>query len=281
MARTLVSAEASAQARGPGLLPGQIFRSRPERARRLEEHAELLTRVRPLASAPQPRRLSVPDLGVLMLQHALLWQAAAFFPVSVFPLLFAPIWISPLFYFWAKPPSHGIFLISVSAWACNAALILMKHWARAFRVASGLALPFLRRQIFLPVLPCEGAASSVRLVIRYPRWRTPPLLILREESRLVPFPGWQRQDVFFSICLSMLLLSDSEIFLVLGTERHASGFARIHRAGFFLHHRPARGGDCRRLRQRRAQLRAKCESAPLRRTVTERATRSTPNAFGV
>jgi hypothetical protein len=42
-----------------------------------------------------------------------------------------------------------------------------------------------------------------------------------------------------------------------------------------------RGGDCRRLRQRRAQLRAKCGSAPLRRTVTERATRSTPNAFGV
>jgi hypothetical protein len=42
-----------------------------------------------------------------------------------------------------------------------------------------------------------------------------------------------------------------------------------------------RGGDCQRLRHRRAQLRAKCGSAPLRRTVTERATRSTPNAFGV
>jgi hypothetical protein len=35
------------------------------------------------------------------------------------------------------------------------------------------------------------------------------------------------------------------------------------------------------LRQRRAQLRAKCESAPLRRSVTERTTRSTPNAFVV
>jgi hypothetical protein len=42
-----------------------------------------------------------------------------------------------------------------------------------------------------------------------------------------------------------------------------------------------RAGDCRRLRQKRAQLRAKCGSAPLRPTVTERATRSTPNAFGV
>ena len=142
-------------------------------------------------------------------------------------------------------------------------------------VASGLALPFLRRQIFLPVSPCEGAPAPVSLVIRYRRWSTPPLLILREESRLVPFPGLQRQDVFFSFCLSMLLLSDSEIFLVLGTAKHASGFARTHRSGFFLRHRPVRGGDCQRLRHRRAQLRAKCGSAPLRRTVTERATRST------
>jgi hypothetical protein len=184
----------------------------------------------------------------------------------------------------------------------------MKHWAQAFRVVSALALPFLRRQIFLAALFCEDAASPERLVIRYPRWSTPPLLrlprgwllaifflsekalfsfatlrllILREESRLVPFSGLQRPDVFFPICHSMLLLPDSEIFLVLGTARHASGFARIHHAGFFLHHRPVRGGDCRGLRQRRAQLRAKCGSAPLRRTVTERATRSTPNTFGV
>ena len=34
------------------------------------------------------------------------------------------------------------------------------------------------------------------------------------------------------------------------------------------------------MRQMLAQLRAKCESAPLRRSVTERAMRSTPNAFG-
>ena len=35
------------------------------------------------------------------------------------------------------------------------------------------------------------------------------------------------------------------------------------------------------MRHKQAQLRAKCESAPLRRSVTERALRSTPNAFGV
>jgi len=148
----------------------------------------------------------------------------------------------------------------------------------------------------------------VRLGARYRRWSTPPLLplpwgwasaifflsekdpfsfaplrllISREESRLVLFPGLQKPGVFFSICPSMLLLSGSEIFLVSGTVKHASGFVRIHRAGFFLRPRPVRGEDFQRLRQRRAQLRAKCGSAPLRRTVTERATRSTPNAFGV
>jgi hypothetical protein len=107
------------------------------------------------------------------------------------------------------------------------------------------------------------------------------LLILREELGLVPFLGLQKPGVFFPICTSMPLLPGSEIFLVWETAKHASRFARIHRAGSCLRHRPVRGGDCQRLRQRRAQLRAKCESAPLRRSVTERATRSTPNAFGV
>ena len=236
-------------------------------------------------SAPQPLGLSVPAWGALRPQHALLHGVGAFSPVSVFPLLFATIWISPL--------------ISVSVWACGAALILMKHRPQAFRVASALALPLLRRQIFSPALLCEGAGIPVRLAIRYRRWSTPPLmplpcgwalaifflskkglfsfatlrlLILREESRLVPFPGSQKPGVFFPICPSILLLPGSEIFWVLGTAKHASEFARTHRAGFSLRHRPVRGGDCQRLRLRRAQLRAKCESAPLRRSVSERAT---------
>jgi len=147
----------------------------------------------------------------------------------------------------------------------------------------------------------------VRLATRYRRWSTPSLLpwpwgwampifflskalfsfatlrllILREESRWAPFPGLRKPGVFFPICPSMLSLPGSEIFLVLATAKRASGFARTHRAGFFLRHRPVRGEDFQRLRQRRAQLRAKCRSAPLRRTVTERATRSTTNAFGV
>ena len=167
-------------------------------------------------------------------------------------------------------------------------------------MASVLALPFLRRQIFLPALLYERATSPVPLETRYRRWSTPllpplpwgwalaifflsetnpfsfailRLLILREESRWVSFPASQKPAVFFSICLSTLLLTGSEIFLVSGTAKPR--FARIHRAGFFLRPRPVRGGDCRRLRRRRAQLRAKCESAPLRPTVTERATRST------
>ena len=50
----------------------------------------------------------------------------------------------------------------------------------------------------------------------------------------MPFPGLQMLGVFFPICPSMLLLPGSEIFLVLGTAKHASGFARIQRSGFFF-----------------------------------------------
>jgi hypothetical protein len=63
----------------------------------LEELAELLILARPLASGLQTQELSVLGSGVLTRQHALPHGVAAFFPVSVFPLLFGPIWISPLF----------------------------------------------------------------------------------------------------------------------------------------------------------------------------------------
>jgi hypothetical protein len=243
-------------------------------------------------------------LRFLVARHALLRETPAFFPVSLFPLLFASIWISPFFWFRVKPLSRGIssWRILPSAWVCGAVLILVKRWARASRAAWTLRLPLPLLRFFGPALLCEDAEIPVRLAMRYRRWSTllllpllwgPAsaifslsekglfslatlrLLILRGESRLVLFPGLQKLDVFSPICSSMLLLPGSQIFLVLGTAKHALQFARIHRAGFFLRRRLARRGDFRRLRQRRAQLRAKCESAPLRRSVTERGTRST------
>jgi hypothetical protein len=72
----------------------------------------------------------------------------------------------------------------------------------------------------------------------------------------------------------------SEIFLVSERTCRVSRLTRIERGGFLGLHLLAREGDLRRLRQRRVQLQAKCENAPLRQRVTERATRSTPNAFG-
>ena len=240
------------------------------------------------------RRLSVPEWDALTWRHAPPHGVAAFSPVSVFPLLFAPIWISRLFYFCSK--FRWISLLSVSAWACGVALILMKYSTRAFRAAWILALPLLRRPILASL--CEDAVNRVCLAIRYRRWSTPPLLlllsfatprvlILREGSRLVVFPALQtclhrcakrcgqQTGVSFPICSSTLFLPGSEIFLVLATTNHAPRLAPIHRAGFFLHQRLVREEDCRRLRHRRAQLRTKCGSAPLRATVTERATRST------
>lgn len=115
-------------------------------------------------------------------------------------------------------------------------------------------MPLLRRQIL--ALLCEDAGIPLRVSIRYRRWltllllpllsglasaifflskkglfsfATLRLLILREESRLGLFPGLQTRlhcyakhcgqeaGVFFPICLSMLLLPGSEIFLVLET----------------------------------------------------------------
>ena len=224
----------------------------------------------------------------------------------MFPLLFASIWIFPLSWFCVRPLSHEIFLISISVSACDAALISMKRWARASCAGWAFSLPLPLRQNFSPALLYEGSGSPVRLAIRYRRWltflllplpwglasaifflskkrpfsfATLRLLILHEESRLAPFPELQKPGIFFPTCFSMLLPAGSEIFLVWGTAKPQ--FARIHRAGFFLRQRLGRGGDFQGLRQRRAQLRAKCESAPLRRSVTERTTRSTPNAFVV
>src|SRR5207249_7783920 len=101
----------------------------------------------------------------------------------------------------------------------------------------------------------------------YRRWSTLLLLILHEESRLVPFPGLQKPSVFFRIYSSMLLLSGSEIFLVLVTARRGARFARIHFADFFFLRCLARGGEFLGLCQRLALLLANLEGAPLRRIV--------------
>src|SRR4029077_21223714 len=61
--------------------------------------------------------------------------------------------------------------------------------------------------------------------------------------------------------------------------RRVFRFLRLDPAVFL--HRPAREGGSRPMRHKQAQLRPRCENAPLRRSVTEHAMRSTPNAFGV
>ena len=68
-----------------------------------------------------------------------------------------------------------------------------------------------------------------------------------------------------------------EISLVSQSTRRVFRVRRIDRA--VSPHGLARAGDPRPMRQKRAQLPAKCESAPLRRSVTERAIRSTLTAL--
>lgn len=94
------------EAPGPGPLRDRIFRSQPEPARRLRQHAEVLTRRRTLVSELRKPELSALELDPLMLQYALRHGMVASFPVSPFPLLSASIWL--FLWFSAKPLSCGI-----------------------------------------------------------------------------------------------------------------------------------------------------------------------------
>ncbi len=163
------------EARGPDPLRDQIFRSQPELARRLEEHAELLTAERALVSAPQTRRFSEPALEFLTPRHPLRHGAAASFLASLSPLLFG-IWISLLFWSCLRPLCRGISCspISVSVSVCGDALILVTRLTLASLATHALPLPLL--QIFSPALLYEGAGIPVRLAIHY---RRPSTLLLQ------------------------------------------------------------------------------------------------------
>lgn len=124
----------------------------------------------------------------------------------------------------------------------GAALIFVRRWARASRAASALASPHLLQIL---ALLCERAGIPPRLAIRYRQFSFAilPSLTLHEGSRLEFFPRLQELDVFFPICLSMLLPPGSEIFFASETAKHASQLGRTHRAGFFLHRRLAHRGE--------------------------------------
>ena len=111
-----------------------------------------------------------------------------------------------------------------------------------------------------------------------------PLFVPTLTSRFSPlcpmfFLRWISSSRFLVSALKCCVasLSALEISLVSEWTWPVSRFDRIDR-GVFLHS-SAHEGDPRLMRQMRAQLRAKCESAPLRRSVTERAMRSTLTAL--
>lgn len=220
---------------------------------------ELLTAALPLASARQRPAVVESFLTPPALPR---WASASFWAL-VFPLRVELFWFYQFLWLFVTLPSRGIssWPIWVSVWACGAALTLLKRRVRASRAAQALALSLRLHQIFSPASFCEDPGIPVRLAIRYCHWSaflllpslwgsasaiffpsekglfsfaTLRLLILHGESRLVLLPGLQNLDVFFPIWLLMFLLPGLEIFLVLGTAKHASRFARIHRVGFFL-----------------------------------------------
>ena len=143
------------------------------------------------------------------------------------------------------------------AWAVEKALALVPrgHAAR---------LPFRRRRDLLPL-----AATASFVAWAYPLFVPTSISRLSSLRRM-----FLSRRISFSRFLVLALVcgvawfSALEIFSVSGWTRRASRFPRIDRA--VLVRSPPRGEDRRLVRQMRAQLRAKCESAPLRRSVTER-----------
>jgi len=145
------------EARSPGLPPHPTFRSQPRLARWVEQHGELL--IEAPEWALQPQLCVAVEVRLLMPQRALLpREAQAFFPASVFPLLFLPIRICQFSWFFLRFLSHAISSSPLSVWAsvCAAVLIWVKWWARASPAAWPMALSLLFRQIFsLSSLTCR------------------------------------------------------------------------------------------------------------------------------
>jgi len=129
--------------------PHPTFRLQPGLARRLKQHGQVLIEASELASQPQ-LRVAV-EVRLLMPQRALFpREPQAFFPASVFPLLFLPIRICQFFWLFLRFLSHAISSSPLSVWVsvCAAALIWVKQWAQASPAAWPMALSLLFRQIF-------------------------------------------------------------------------------------------------------------------------------------
>ena len=183
------------EARSPGLPRYRTFRPPPGPARPLELHAELSALGKTLESA---RRL--PEEVANFLVTPLPGEALAFFVALVFPLLLPPVWLFSSFC--APFLSCAISLISVWAWACDAALILVKLLVRASRAES------------------DSLFSPLRLLILLLEWRWP----FRVAS--------QTLGASFLIYSLLFLSPGSEIFLVSARRRCASRLDRIDRGGF-------------------------------------------------
>lgn len=136
-----------AEVRSPGLPRYRTFQSQPELARRRKEHGEPLAVARARVSAPQLPAVAVVNFQVT--RRLLPREALASLLALVFPLLSPPVWMFS--WFCVRFLSRGIFSSPISVWAlaCDAALIWVRRWPRASRVASDLALALLPRWILL------------------------------------------------------------------------------------------------------------------------------------
>ena len=129
-----------AEVRSPGLPRYRTFQPEPGPGRQREEHAELLASGKVLGSG---RPLCEAAANFLVI--SLLREALAFFVALVFPLPSAPVWLFSSFCVPFLSRAISSSPISVSVWACDAALISVRLLLRASPAALALALSLLPR----------------------------------------------------------------------------------------------------------------------------------------
>ena len=225
-AKNLFSAEATAEARSPGPLPDQIFRLQPEPARRLNQHAQLLTEERALASraadsrafgADPAVRSSVRDGGVFSG-----FGVSSSFRVELdFPAFFVLPETSLAFFF-------ADFGLGVGVWR-RFDFGLRSGVSRG--VGSGVASSSSSDFGFALRASGDSCASRDSLSsLVDSSFAALSFANFAWGIAVGTFSGSQKPCVFFPICPSMLSLPGSETFLVSETAKNAPRSVRTHPA---------------------------------------------------
>ena len=275
MAKNLCGPAVMEAVQTPGLPRYLISRLQLVLAPPEEQRQELLPAAIALELEPQTPAVAT-DSNPQVVPQVFLEAALESFPALAL-LFFRLISPSQLFcllirFSFAMFSSHPSAL--ASGWE-TFSISLEKQLTQASPPVLALASPHLPHQTFSPC--CYAMILFVLPAYRF--CRSIPLLPALPWGWDVVIPRVSgTHSVSSSICFPPFWFWQPALVISsgLGMKRASrAGFFRIRRLIFPRRCSLAREGDCRRLHRERMQLRAKGESAPLRLSVTEHATRST------